>query len=307
MWQPTGLLQKVGFTRASYFAYDEAGQLLGKYDATGQRVQETVWLNGHPIAVLQGPSSAPRLYYAWSDHLGTPRQLFEPTTEKVVWDWPISEPFGHSGVREDPDVDGKLVTYNLRFPGQYFDKETGRFYNYFRDYDPRIGRYIQSDPIGLEGGINTYGYVSANPLQKIDQFGLVEIFNVNGIPLHAYPKGEGGNESATHGPHGDYHFHVNGEKNKVVVVDKNGTLIPEDPSKLTTKEANSLKRLTEEERKYIRKACREVFYNNAKILPRLRMKHLGGVVGALLYPLVSNSYEETCSKDYLNELGDVCD
>ena len=57
-------------------------------------------------------------------------------------------------------------------PGQYFDKETNLFYNYFRDYDPATGRYVQSDPIGLEGGINTYSYVRNSPLMWFDRKGL---------------------------------------------------------------------------------------------------------------------------------------
>ena len=64
------------------------------------------------------------------------------------------------------------LAFNLRFPGQYFDSETGLHHNYFRDYDGAIGRYIQSDPIGRLGGLNTYGYVRAMPLTRRDMFGL---------------------------------------------------------------------------------------------------------------------------------------
>jgi RHS repeat-associated protein len=88
-----------------------------------------------------------------------------------VWRWD-SEPFGTSPANEDPDGDGRRVTYNLRFPGQYFDAETGLHQNYFRDYEPAVGRYTTSDPIGLEGGLNTYAYVSANPLLFSDPLGL---------------------------------------------------------------------------------------------------------------------------------------
>lgn len=64
------------------------------------------------------------------------------------------------------------MTLNLRFPGQYYDAESGLHYNYFRDYDPRTGRYVQRDPIGLGGGINTFAYADSRPTGAIDPAGL---------------------------------------------------------------------------------------------------------------------------------------
>jgi RHS repeat-associated protein len=72
------------------------------------------------------------------------------------------------------DGDGKKVVLNVRFPGQYYDQETGLHYNYYRTYDPATGRYITSDPIGLNGGVNTFGYVGGNPVYWSDQYGLKE-------------------------------------------------------------------------------------------------------------------------------------
>ncbi|MFO1434848.1 MAG: RHS repeat-associated core domain-containing protein [Gammaproteobacteria bacterium] len=146
------------------FAYDPAGHLLA--DAG----QETVWLGDIPVAVLSGTNT---IQYVHADYLNTPRVITD-MTGKVLWRWD-SNAFGEGLPNEDVDGDGVKVTYNLRFPGQYYDKVTGKHYNYFRDYDPETGRYLESDPIGLAGGINTYAYVGGNPLAFIDPTGEIRI------------------------------------------------------------------------------------------------------------------------------------
>lgn len=89
-----------------------------------------------------------------------------------MWRWDQQEPFGNSPPNEDPDGDSNAFEFNLRFPGQYYDRETNLSYNYFREYDPGTGRYIESDPLGLRGGLNTYVYVADRPLMRSDPLGL---------------------------------------------------------------------------------------------------------------------------------------
>jgi RHS repeat-associated protein len=158
------------------FAYDQAGQLLGEYDHTGKPLREYIWLGTTPVAMFTPDpanttaSAAPVVYSLHTDHLDTPRVATDKNG-KIRWRH-IAEPFGTTAPETNPENLGQF-TQNLRFPGQYFDQETGLHYNWHRDYDASIGRYVQSDPIGLAGGLNTYAYVGGNPLSFTDPNGLI--------------------------------------------------------------------------------------------------------------------------------------
>ena len=89
-----------------------------------------------------------------------------------MWRWDQQEPFGNNPANDDADGNAVAFDLPLRLPGQRYDQETGLHYNYFRDYDPSLGRYGESDPVGLRGGLNTYVYVSAASLRFSDKFGL---------------------------------------------------------------------------------------------------------------------------------------
>jgi len=118
------------------------------------------------------------LTYVHADHLGAPQKMTDKD-RSVVWDVSFL-PFG-----EEDSIIGSAANDN-RFPGQRLSSETGLHYNYFRDYDPTTGRYLQSDPIGLAGGINTYGYVSGNPVNYTDPEGLWSPEAHDALILHAF-------------------------------------------------------------------------------------------------------------------------
>ncbi|MDH5218375.1 MAG: RHS repeat-associated core domain-containing protein, partial [Gammaproteobacteria bacterium] len=124
------------------------------------------------MAVIKQPvaTKPAQVYFIHADHLNTPRVIVDQTNAPV-WRWNNQNAFGNNPPIEDPDNNHRPFEYNLRFAGQYFDKETQLHYNYFRDYDPVTGRYLSSDPIGLAGGNNTYGYALQNPLSFIDPTG----------------------------------------------------------------------------------------------------------------------------------------
>jgi len=150
-----------------YF-YDRQNHLIAEMTPQGNPLITYVWRDDVPVSlIVHGTPEA--AVYLETDHLNTPITA-RNQAGTVVWKWE-SDAFGSTLPNEDPDNTGKKTTINLRFPGQYFDKESGLHYNWNRYYDPKIGRYMSSDPIGLEGGINTYGYANGNPVSVSDPNG----------------------------------------------------------------------------------------------------------------------------------------
>ncbi len=127
-----------------------------------------MYLGDTPIATIKNGTA----YYIYADQIDTPRVITD-TNNLMVWRWDQTDPFGATLPDENPASLGAF-TYNLRFPGQIYDQETGKHYNANRDYDPAGGRYIQSDPIGLNGGQwSTYSYVGGQPTRYTDPKGLL--------------------------------------------------------------------------------------------------------------------------------------
>lgn len=190
-------LKKTTATETIYFQHGEEG-LLAEYDASGNPLATYGWepqglWGTNPVWKKEGSNT----YFYSNDHLGTP-QVLTDSSGQIVWKG-RAEAFGKTTVEA-----GSTVSNNLRFPGQYFDAETGMHYNYFRDYEPTIGRYLQSDPIGLAGGINGYAYASGNGLRFLDYTGLNSRVCCRDLPVvgllgykHCYIEtiGSGGRET----------------------------------------------------------------------------------------------------------------
>jgi RHS repeat-associated protein len=151
------------------YLYDLYDRLLMEADAAGTPKVTYVWRDDIPVSLIVAGSPETVLYLE-TDHLNTPRAARNQAMA-VVWRWE-SDAFGATLANEDPGSTGKKTTINLRFPGQYFDRETNLFYNMARYYDPLLGRYISSDPIGLAGGLNTFAYAGGDPLKYTDPLGL---------------------------------------------------------------------------------------------------------------------------------------
>jgi len=214
-----------GVGTASY-AYDEAGHLIGDDETSGTTSpkgkgkhhhkhkhhhhhkhhhpgtatlndRDYVWLGDLPVAVIDntinGSVTTSTVDYVTADQLGTPRAVTDGTGA-VIWQWAYQgNPFG-----EQQPTSSTGYVLNLRYPGQYYDAESNTSYNMYRTYEAATGRYLQSDPIGLNGGISTYAYVWGDPLGNIDPSGLssliytasthtLTVVNGAGVALESFP------------------------------------------------------------------------------------------------------------------------
>jgi RHS repeat-associated protein len=141
-------IRKVTQTETRVYHYDWKGHLIAETNAAGQTLTKYVYLGDQLLALIKPGNT---VYYYHHDHLGTPRVLTD-SAGNVVWKATFS-PFGQVQIQVE------TVENPFRFIGQFFDSETGYHYNYHRYYDPKTGRYLTPDPIGLRGGINPYVYV----------------------------------------------------------------------------------------------------------------------------------------------------
>ncbi|MCG3268362.1 RHS repeat-associated core domain-containing protein [Yoonia sp. I 8.24] len=150
--------------QTNHAVHDAAGNRIAEYDydesaLTSTLIREYIWADGMVVAVVEGGA----LYFVRTDHIGLP-VFATDDLGAVVWEASYL-PFG--GVQTSTGANS-----DLRFPGQWFQSETGLHQNWMRDYDPTTGRYIQADPLGLIDGASVYGYVTQNPGRYIDRRGL---------------------------------------------------------------------------------------------------------------------------------------
>ncbi|PAT43140.1 RHS repeat-associated core domain-containing protein [Vandammella animalimorsus] len=154
----------------TWYIYAEEG-LIAEINEQGQTQKSYGWEPDSPWGTKilwqadHGSAATKTYHYIHSDHLGTP-QIATDKNGNQTWAQ-VSEAFGKATISANASTE-----INIRFPGQYYDQETGTHYNFHRDYDPSTGRYLQSDPIGLNGGVNLFSYVEQSPLNNMDIYGL---------------------------------------------------------------------------------------------------------------------------------------
>lgn len=146
------------------FIFGQDGLLLAEYTPLGVLMRNYIYLEGKPFAI---ENLAGDVFYILNDPVSQPQKMLYGSPAAVAWQR-VAGIFGNTVSQPV----GATSANPQRFPGQQEDPTSGLYYNYFRDYDPATGRYIEPDPIGLNGGVNLYAYALGNPVGLIDPLGL---------------------------------------------------------------------------------------------------------------------------------------
>ena len=286
-WTPlTITAEKLGYA----FVYDEDGTLLAEMGTGGANSGGTTQYVYLPTASGPMPVAAVIngvVYAVHSDHLNTPRRITSGSGQ-VMWQWAYSA-FGETApttaakrfagpetVPTSGTTTATPVTFNLRYPGQYADSETGLFYNANRTYDPRTGRYTQPDPTGLDAGWNLFAYAELNPLLFTDPEGLETIYNVGPVSVVAYPGPPATDYRAEHGSKTGAGHHVHtfiGKHEGPRFLTGSFAVYPGDEKLCAGPFKDALDKLTEGEKQYIKRAQIQVF-NDGKLGNRLQNRRL---------------------------------
>lgn len=167
---PSKILESVNL----HYVYDDESRVVAIANGhDGSILEEYVYLNDRLVSIVKHDDSAIDVFAVYADHTGKPLKVFD-STNTVSWSADYT-PYGDASISSSQDF-----YFQHRFAGQWYDQESGLFYNYFRDYDPSLGRYLQSDPVGLTGGLNTYTYVGGNPINYNDPNGQSAVVVVGG-------------------------------------------------------------------------------------------------------------------------------
>jgi RHS repeat-associated protein len=220
-YQYDALDQRVAKTAGiatTHYSYGGQNQLMTELTRfnTGAKSAWTtyLWLGGQPVGLVKGNT----MYWVHPDHLGRPEMVTNASGQRV---WRAANWAFNRGIVQDG-----IGGYNLGFPGQYYDAESNLWHNGFRDYEPTLGRYLQSDPIGLAGGVNTYVYVMNSPINSVDSLGLeaclLTTVGPGGVRDHAAiytSRGDGSGGAAIYDPAGAFGAANGGGEGAIVTGD----------------------------------------------------------------------------------------